>query len=251
MNDTNKKSEALLFNQILSLCKDDMYCKDISVNIISFIRRFFEYSKDYKPQFEAIEKCIKVKILITKLFETIMNRYDSFNDKWSNTQQLIFLWTIYECKQNGTIDDNDLYKLLKWAETMFSFNDLVIVFKTKSSIDSFADFTNELYKYNMLSTLLQDDEDHVDEDEDDGEEEYQDDEEDDDDDDVDIFDLMGIENTGTIIENINEIKDEDLFIVDEVDDDDISNKNKRLLDDEDEISSQPPSKKQKVDNGGQ
>ena len=266
-NNKTKQSEALTFNQILVLCKEDRFCKDITINILLFIRRFLDYSKESKEAFELIEKCINVNLLITKLFDTIMNRYNPLNNKWSNTQQLIFLWTIYECKES----DNHLHKLLKWTESVFFWNDLFLVFN-KKGMQSFADFTNELYKYNMLTTLLEDNEKHdYDEDDDDDDDDYDNDtdtdfeigdDKEEEELDEDMLGLMNVDDRGKIINNINDIADEDLFIVDDLDEDENEyeengdeneRNNKRLRDEIDDDGASflndwdQPKKKQKID----
>lgn len=187
------------------VCKEDIFCKDMSINILLFIRRFLDYIKDFDKAFEKIKKCINIKLLITKLFDTIMNRYDASNEKWSNTLQLIFLWTIYQCKQNEFIDDNQTHKLLKWTESIFSWNDLVFIFNNKG-MESFADFTDELYKYNIVTALLQNKEEI----------------------DINQLDSDDDDNKIEIMEDLNNIADDDLFVIDDLND------------------NEPPKKKQKI-----
>eukprot|EP01084_Bolivina_argentea_P108332 193613_1 len=158
-NQDAKLSVALCFNRILLLCKDDRVCKDVSVNIMSFIRVFLDHNQDSKS-LEAIRRCMNVELLIRKLLECIVTRCDSMNH-WSNTQRLIFLWTVYECNQNDCVGDAHVRKLLQWSEKMWSFNELLLVFSDKS-IESFADFANGIYKHNMLSTVPEEDGDEED-----------------------------------------------------------------------------------------
>merc|ERR1712130_762393 len=104
-----------------------------------------------KSSLKTIEKCINIKMLTTKLFIIVMNRYRLNKTEWNDTEKLIFLWTLYEQNQSGYIEDIYLLKLLKWTESISvfkEFDELVIVFADKS-INSFSDFLLNFNSYSF------------------------------------------------------------------------------------------------------
>lgn len=250
MKEHTKQNEALLFNQIVLICQEDKrFCTDRAMNVLSFIRVFFEYIQENGKVLEAMKKCVNIKTLFTELFVVIMNRYDALRAAWSNTQQLLFLWTLYECNQLEFISNQtQLSKLLAWCESVWQIHSLNAVFGVQS-IDSFSSFVNEIYKHNLLSTVHAQQEENE-EDDDDQEADYDDFDEDDDeygdDDGIDDADIMDLINEASIIENINDIKDEDLFIVDTGDSvNDVEDNIDVAVEEQPEIN-EPPTKKMKL-----
>eukprot|EP00484_Ammonia_sp_Unknown_P025515 CAMPEP_0197028076 /NCGR_PEP_ID=MMETSP1384-20130603/7866_1 /TAXON_ID=29189 /ORGANISM="Ammonia sp." /LENGTH=438 /DNA_ID=CAMNT_0042457019 /DNA_START=35 /DNA_END=1351 /DNA_ORIENTATION=+ len=250
MKEHTKQNEALLFNQIVLICQEDKrFCTDRAMNVLSFIRVFFEYIQENGKVLEAMKKCVNIKTLFTELFVVIMNRYDALRAAWSNTQQLLFLWTLYECNQLEFISNQtQLSKLLAWCESVWQIHSLNAVFGVQS-IDSFASFVNEIYKHNLLSTVHAQQEENE-EDDDDQEADYDDFDEDDDeygdDDGIDDADIMDLINEASIIENINDVKDEDLFIVDTGDSvNDVEDNMDVAVEEQPEIN-EPPTKKMKL-----
>ena len=126
----------MLVNQILFFCNADTL-----VNVLHFVRSLFEQ----RASFEAIAQSVNVSALSTKLFDCVMNEH-RFKNKWSSTQKLLFLWTLYKVNQSGHIAADYLRKALKWSGSVFddiSFDELALVFADKS-IDLLADFSSAL-----------------------------------------------------------------------------------------------------------
>merc|ERR1711971_453416 len=106
----------------------------------------------------------QIQVLVTHLWQRIRRRFksESSQSTWSNTQRLLLLWTLYECDQRGYVESQCRLQLLKWIESLWAFGGLIAVFDV--SLDSFTDFTNEIYRHNLMS-LIHDTKDEESEDE--------------------------------------------------------------------------------------
>ena len=143
VKNASKRSVDLLVNQISFICKES------AMNILSFIRILFES----QSSLEAIAKCLNMRLLTSKLFVIVMNRYRLSKTEWTDTEKLIFLWTLYERNQSGHIEAVCLLKILKWTESVFEeFDGLALLFADKS-IDSFSDFSLNFNSFSSLQSI--------------------------------------------------------------------------------------------------
>merc|ERR1712066_1026822 len=112
---------------------------DIARNILIFLRALFEH------------KSIYIDALCVPLFDCVMNEYQAQN-QWTDTQKLLFLWTVYEYNKNGHFEDVYKVKVLKWTALVFElqYDHLVNVFSDKC-IDSLSAFSDFVFNINHLN----------------------------------------------------------------------------------------------------
>lgn len=190
-NPAAKVSVPSLLSQIVVICKEDALCSDFSMNLVSFIRVLLDFDAERHPSFTAILDRMgmeQLESLLTAVWRVVVRRHRGVRC-WSNTQRVVFLWTLYECHRRGFVATDCTMESLKWAQSLWALCGMEAVFKGPA-IDSLADFMNAIYAQNPLS--LADDAAADDLDSDGG------DEVDDD----------------AVLEDIQDIADEDLFTVD-------------------------------------